>query len=66
MTNTNPWDTAEGIISSGGRAPHGSYVSVQLVDGGRGLLLYVANGDQGFPFCEIVNGSKVNSADCGA
>jgi hypothetical protein len=66
MTNTAPWDTAEGIITSGGRAERGSYVSVQLVDGGKGLQLSVANGDQGFPFCKVVNGSDLNSYDCGA
>jgi hypothetical protein len=55
-----------GNITSGGKAEHGSYVTITLVDGGRGVLLSVANGDNGFPFCKIVNGGKVNSADCGA
>jgi hypothetical protein len=58
--------TAYGNVVSGGRAEPGSYVTMQLVDGGNGLLLSVANGDNNFPFCKIVNGSKVNSADCGA
>ncbi len=59
-------NTAYGNITGGGRAEPGSYVTMQLVDGGNGLLLSVANGDNNFPFCKIVNGSKVNSADCGA
>ena len=59
-------NTAYGNITGGGRAEPGSYVTMQLVDGGNGLLLSIANGDNNFPFCKIVNGSKVNSADCGA
>ena len=59
-------NTAYGNITGGGRAEPGSYVTMQLVDGGNGLLLSVANGDNNFPFCKIVNGSSVNSADCGA
>jgi len=61
-----PDHTAYGAITSGGKAPVGSYVTITLVDSGQGALLSVANGDNGFPFCKIVNGSKVNSADCGA
>jgi hypothetical protein len=59
-------NTAYGNITGGGRADLGSYVTMQLVDGGNGLLLSVANGDNNFPFCKIVNGNRVNSADCGA
>ena len=66
QTTKTPWDTAYGNLTSGGKAPVGSYVTIQLVDGGNGALLSVANGDNGFPFCKIVNGSGVNSADCGA
>jgi len=58
--------TAYGSVVSGGSMPVGSYVTMQLVDGGNGMLFSVGGGDQGFPFCKIVNGSKVNSADCGA
>jgi hypothetical protein len=49
-----------------GNQPDGSYVTVTLVDGGRGLTLTAAGADQGFPFCKIVDGAKVNPADCGA
>jgi hypothetical protein len=61
-----PDTTAYGNIVSGGNAEPGSYVTITLADGGKGVALWVANGDQGFPFCEMVNGDKVNSADCGA
>lgn len=61
-----PDHTAYGNITSGGHAERGSYVTLTLVDGGNGLLLSVANGDNGFPFCKRVNGDYVNSADCGA
>jgi hypothetical protein len=61
-----PDHTAYGNITSGGNAPPGTYVTITLVDGGNGVLLSVAGGDNGFPFCTIVNGSKVNSDDCGA
>lgn len=49
-----------------GNQPDGSYVTATLVDGGRGLTLSAAGADQGFPFCKMVNGNKVNSYDCGA
>ena len=58
--------TASGNITGGGNAPVGSWVTMQLVDGGRGMLFSAANGDQGFPFCKYVNGDYLNSADCGA
>lgn len=58
--------TAYGFITSGGQAEPGSYVTITLVDGGQGVLLSVANGDNNFPFCKIVNGTYLNSADCGA
>jgi hypothetical protein len=58
--------TAYGNITSGGYVERGSYVAITLVDDGQGVLLSVANGDSGLPFCKIVDGSKVNSADCGA
>jgi hypothetical protein len=61
-----PDHTAYGNITSGGKAETGSYVTITLVDGGNGVLLSVANGDQNFPFCKVVNGSYVNSADCAA
>jgi hypothetical protein len=58
--------TAFGNVVSGGSMPVGSYVTMQLVDGGNGMLFSMGGGDQGFPFCKIVNGSKANSYDCGA
>ena len=61
-----PDHTAYGNITGGGHAERGSFVTLTLVDGGNGLLLSVANGDNNFPFCKRVNGSYVNSADCGA
>jgi hypothetical protein len=61
-------NTAYGSITgaSSSRSPVGGNVALQLADGGRGLLLTIAGGDTGFPFCKKVNGSYVNSADCGA
>jgi hypothetical protein len=60
--------TAAGIITSATnpRTPAGGQAGLDLVDGGRGLLLTVMGGDNRFPFCKIVNGSNLNSADCGA
>jgi hypothetical protein len=49
-----------------GNLPDGGYATATLVDGGRGLTLSVANGDNAFPFCKKVGGSYVNSDDCGA
>lgn len=49
-----------------GNQPDGGYVTVSLIDGGRGLTLTAAGADQGFPFCKTLNGSKANSVDCGA
>jgi hypothetical protein len=60
---------ADGVITSSASkiGPIGGYAGATLIDGGRGLLWYVANGDQGFSFCKRgVNGSYVNPADCGA
>ena len=58
--------TAQGNITGGGRAEPGSWVSMQLVDGGTGMRFGMANGDQQFQFCKYVGGSPVNSADCRA
>jgi hypothetical protein len=58
--------TASGNVINGGRIPTGSYVTMQLVDGGNGMLFSMGGGDQNFPFCKVVNGSNANSADCGA
>ena len=58
--------TAFGNVVSGGSMSVGSYVTMQLVDSGNGMLFSMGGGDQGFPFCKVVAGSYVNSADCGA
>ena len=65
QTSTNPWDTAYGNVVSG-VLERGAFVTLQLVDGGNGMLFSAGGGDNGFPFCKIVNGGKANSADCGA
>jgi len=65
QTSTAPWDTAYGGVESGFLQP-GAFVTIRLVDGGRGMAFSAGGGDNDFPFCKIVNDSKVNSADCGA
>jgi hypothetical protein len=57
--------TASGNVT-GGAKQVGSYVNMQLVDSGNGMLFSVGGGDQNFPFCKMVGGSYANSADCGA
>jgi len=59
---------AQGVVTqpSGHIGPVGGYVGATLVDGGKGLLWSIANGDQQFPFCKMVNGSYANQFDCGA
>jgi hypothetical protein len=59
------WDTAYGNVT-GGVLQRGAFVTLQLVDGGNGMNFSAGGGDSNFPFCKIVNGNKVNSADCGA
>jgi hypothetical protein len=59
------WDYALGNVVSG-FLQRGAFVSVQLVDGGKGMLFSAGGGDNGFPFCKMVNGSAANSFDCGA
>lgn len=49
-----------------GNLPDGGYATATLVDDGRGLTLSVANGDNNFPFCKMVDGAYLNSANCGA
>jgi hypothetical protein len=65
QTSTTPWDTAYGGVVSG-FLQRGAFVTIQLVDGGNGMNFSAGGGDSNFPFCKIVNNSKVNSADCGA
>ena len=57
--------TASGNVT-GGAKQSGAYVNMQLVDHGNGMLFSMGGGDQNFPFCKLVGGSAVNSADCGA
>ncbi|WP_454792611.1 hypothetical protein [Mycolicibacterium lutetiense] len=59
-------NTAYGDITSGGYAEPGSFITMQIVDDGEGLLLSFANGDEQFPFCKWVNGSYPNNSECGA
>jgi hypothetical protein len=66
VSTDQPITAYGGVVNGGGRISTGAYVTMQLVDGGNGMLFSMGGGDQGFPFCRIVNGSKVNSADCGA
>ena len=65
QTSTTPWDTAYGNVTSG-FLERGAFVTLQLQDGGNGMAFSAGGGDNNFPFCKIVNGTKVNSADCGA
>jgi len=65
QTSTTPWDTAYGGVVSG-FLERGAFVTIRLVDGGRGMAFSAGGGDNDFPFCKIVNGSKVNPDDCGA
>jgi hypothetical protein len=45
-------DTATGTITaSNPKNPVGGPVTIKLVGGGQGLELFIAGGDQGFPFC---------------
>jgi hypothetical protein len=60
-----PWLNAQGHVVSG-FLERGAYVSVLLVDNGKGMQFSAGGGDQSFPFCRIVNGDSVNRADCGA
>ena len=41
-------------------------MTLQLVDGGKGMNFSAGGGDTNFPFCKYVGGSPINSADCGA
>ncbi|HWS91148.1 MAG TPA: hypothetical protein VN306_01190 [Mycobacterium sp.] len=59
------WDTAYGNVT-GGVLERGAFVTMQLVDGGKGMTFSAGGGDSNFPFCKYVGGSPVNSNDCGA
>jgi hypothetical protein len=58
-------DTATGTITaaSNPKQPIGGPVTIKLVGGGQGLQLWMAGGDQGFPFC---NSNDASHYYCGA
>jgi hypothetical protein len=58
-------DTATGAITaaSNPKDPIGGPVTIKLVGGGQGLQLWMAGGDQGFPFC---NSNDASHYYCGA
>jgi hypothetical protein len=60
--------TATGAITaaSNPKQPIGAPVSITLVGGGQGLQLWMAGGDQGFPFCNITYNDADRHYDCGA
>jgi hypothetical protein len=61
-------DTAAGTItgSSNPKNPIGGPVTITLVGGGQGLQLWVAGGDQGFPFCNSNDDEPARHYYCGA
>jgi hypothetical protein len=61
-------DTATGVITaaSNPREPLGGPVTITLVGGGQGLELWVAGGDQGFPFCSSNDNLDASHYYCGA
>jgi hypothetical protein len=61
-------DTATGVITaaSNPREPLGGPVTITLVGGGQGLELWVAGGDQGFPFCSSNDNLDGSHYYCGA
>jgi hypothetical protein len=61
-------DTAAGIITAASNPnnPIGGPVTVTLVGGGQGLQLWVAGGDQGFPFCNSNDDETARHYYCGA
>lgn len=61
-------DTAVGAITaaSNPKDPIGGPVTIKLVGGGQGLQLYVAGGDQGFPFCNSNDDRDASHYYCGA
>jgi hypothetical protein len=61
-------DTASGTItaSSNPKDPIGGPVTITLVGGGQGLQLWIAGGDQGFPFCNSNDDDAARHYYCGA
>jgi hypothetical protein len=66
FVSTSDPNHADGNIVSGGNAEPGSWVTMDLFDNGNGVKLSMSQGDQQFPFCKMISGRKINSADCGA
>jgi len=61
-------DTATGTITaaSNPKNPIGGPVTIKLLGGGQGLQLFVAGGDQGFPFCNATDSDAALHYYCGA
>src|SRR5271168_1307312 len=61
-------DTATGAITaaSNPKQPIGGSVTIKLVGGGQGLQLWIAGGDQGFPFCNNNDNDAAMHYYCGA
>jgi hypothetical protein len=61
-------DTATGAITaaSNPKDPIGGPVTIKLVGGGQGLQLWMAGGDQGFPFCNSNDTLDASHYYCGA
>jgi hypothetical protein len=59
---------ATGAITAASNPKHpiGGPVSIKLVGGGRGLQLWMAGGDQGFPFCNSNDNDAAMHSYCGA
>jgi hypothetical protein len=61
-------DTATGAITaaSNPKDPIGGPVTIKLVGNGQGLQLWMAGGDQGFPFCNSNDNLDASHYYCGA
>jgi hypothetical protein len=61
-------DTAAGTITAASNAKHpsGGPVTIKLVGGGQGLQLWIAGGDQSFPFCNTNDNLYASHYYCGA
>jgi len=61
-------DTAIGVITAASNPQEaiGGPVKLKLVGGGQGLQLWVAGGDQGFPFCSSNDNLDASHYFCGA
>lgn len=61
-------DTAGGAITAASNPNNsiGGPVTINLVGGGQGLQLWIAGGDQGFPFCNDNDNEDASHYYCGA